>query len=219
MKGTDQSIYTGRWKVRNRSSGPWHCSLLPGLCTDGHLMKAIPLPKWGSYPLSLSLSQLQLIVSVCLFIHYFFFSLFKNTGYPFHLFQVLFFLFFWPHCVAHGILVTQPGIKPVPSAVEVGSLHHWISREVPSLSISTNTVPQEGRKTWASSLLFSEQVQSHAYKTRRTVSLAMRRIWNATCKVRSLQCIPTQSPLDTCLKHSHSVGNWRKTLIIWHVRS
>lgn len=29
-----------------------------------------------------------------------------------------------------GILPSQPGIKPIPSALE-GSLHHWPTREVP----------------------------------------------------------------------------------------
>ena len=42
-----------------------------------------------------------------------------------------FFFFFWPSLVACGILVPRPGIKPVPPAVEVWSLHHWTSREVP----------------------------------------------------------------------------------------
>ena len=33
--------------------------------------------------------------------------------------------------VARGILVPQPGIEPVPPAVEVQSLNHWTTREVP----------------------------------------------------------------------------------------
>ena len=43
------------------------------------------------------------------------------------------FFFFWPHCVACGILVPQPGIEPVPSAVKVLSPNHWTSREFPSV--------------------------------------------------------------------------------------
>ena len=31
------------------------------------------------------------------------------------------------------VLVPQPGIKPMPPAVEVQSLNHWTSREVPLL--------------------------------------------------------------------------------------
>ena len=45
-----------------------------------------------------------------------------------------FFFFFgllvWPHCAACGILVPQPGIEPVPPAVEAQSLNHWTAREV-----------------------------------------------------------------------------------------
>ena len=38
---------------------------------------------------------------------------------------------FWLHCVACGILVSWPRIRPAPLAVEVQSLNHWTSREVP----------------------------------------------------------------------------------------
>ena len=33
--------------------------------------------------------------------------------------------------MTYGILVPQPGIKPVPYAVEAWSLNHWTAREVP----------------------------------------------------------------------------------------
>lgn len=57
-----------------------------------------------------------------------------------------FFFFLWLHCVAHGILVIQPGIKPVPPAVEVGSLHHWISRKsLHSVFQQTLSLRKEGR--------------------------------------------------------------------------
>ena len=36
---------------------------------------------------------------------------------------------------AWGILVPQPGIEPVPPAVEAQSLNHWIAREFPMLLI------------------------------------------------------------------------------------
>ena len=39
--------------------------------------------------------------------------------------------FFSPHRPACGILVTQPGIKPVAPAVRVPSLNHWTTREFP----------------------------------------------------------------------------------------
>ena len=32
---------------------------------------------------------------------------------------------FWPHLLACGILVPQPGIEPMPWAVNVWSAHHW----------------------------------------------------------------------------------------------
>ena len=34
-----------------------------------------------------------------------------------------------------GILVPQPGIEPVPPALEMPSLNHWTSRKVPSHSL------------------------------------------------------------------------------------
>ena len=36
----------------------------------------------------------------------------------------------WLCCVACGILVPWPGIKPVPPTVEAESLNHWIARDV-----------------------------------------------------------------------------------------
>ena len=39
-------------------------------------------------------------------------------------------LFFWLHRVACGILIPQPGIELVLSAVEAWSLNHWTTREV-----------------------------------------------------------------------------------------
>ena len=33
--------------------------------------------------------------------------------------------------MARVILVPQPGIEPVPPAVEVWSLNHWTAREIP----------------------------------------------------------------------------------------
>ena len=40
-------------------------------------------------------------------------------------------LLFWGCCVACGILVPQPGIQPVPPAVEAWSPNHWTAREAP----------------------------------------------------------------------------------------
>ena len=44
---------------------------------------------------------------------------------------IYFIFFFWPHHAACGILVPWPGIKPMPPAVEVRSLNHWTTWEVP----------------------------------------------------------------------------------------
>ena len=40
-------------------------------------------------------------------------------------------IFFWLHFAVCRILVPQPGIEPVPSALGVQSLNPWIAREVP----------------------------------------------------------------------------------------
>ena len=42
-----------------------------------------------------------------------------------------FFFLFWPQQEACRILAPQPGIKPVPPAVEAQSPNHWTAREVP----------------------------------------------------------------------------------------
>ena len=44
--------------------------------------------------------------------------------------SVVFFPNFWPQHAAWDILVSQPGIKPVPSAVEAKCLNYWTAREV-----------------------------------------------------------------------------------------
>ena len=49
------------------------------------------------------------------------------------LFLLLFMLFFLPCCAECGILVPQPGIKPVPPALKMQSLNHWTSRGVPRI--------------------------------------------------------------------------------------
>ena len=40
---------------------------------------------------------------------------------------------FWPHTAARWILVSKPGIEPMPLAVEAQSSNHWIAREFPKL--------------------------------------------------------------------------------------
>ena len=54
-------------------------------------------------------------------------SFFKN------LFIYLF--IFCLRCRACGTLVPQPGIEPVPPALQAWSLNHWTAREVPQHSV------------------------------------------------------------------------------------
>ena len=49
--------------------------------------------------------------------------------------NILLFFFFLLCHRACRILVPQPGIKPMPSAVEAQSLNHWTIREVPIVSL------------------------------------------------------------------------------------
>ena len=42
---------------------------------------------------------------------------------------------FWLCHTARGILVSQPGIKPMPPAVEAWSLNHWTTREAPQIRV------------------------------------------------------------------------------------
>ena len=49
------------------------------------------------------------------------------------LFTCYFFLPFWPHCLAHRILVPQPRIEFVPPAAGSWSLNCWTTRELPIL--------------------------------------------------------------------------------------
>ena len=46
---------------------------------------------------------------------------------------IFFFLMFWPCRMACGMLVPQPGIELLPSAVEAQSLNQWSTKEVASL--------------------------------------------------------------------------------------
>ena len=46
---------------------------------------------------------------------------------------------FLPCCTAQGILVPQPGIKPVPSAAEAQSPKHWTSREFRQKALELTT--------------------------------------------------------------------------------
>ena len=47
--------------------------------------------------------------------------------------SILFYFIFWLCYSACGILVSLPGIKPASLALEVQSLNHWTTREIPNL--------------------------------------------------------------------------------------
>ena len=44
------------------------------------------------------------------------------------------FIYLFLHLAACGILVPQPGIKPVSPALGAQSLNHWTAREVPVMA-------------------------------------------------------------------------------------
>ena len=46
-------------------------------------------------------------------------------------FVLVFGFSFWPCHAPCGILVPRPGMEPVPPAMEVWSLNHWTTGEVP----------------------------------------------------------------------------------------
>ena len=48
--------------------------------------------------------------------------------------------FFLLHYEAYRILVSRPGMEPAPHVVEVWSLNHWITREVPRWSYFSTIV-------------------------------------------------------------------------------
>ena len=43
---------------------------------------------------------------------------------------------FWSCCIACRILVPQPGMEPMPPAMEAQDLNHWTARKVPRFRIS-----------------------------------------------------------------------------------
>ena len=67
--------------------------------------------------------MLNFHLSINLFYFLFFYKAFKILILFSH-------LCFWPHCTAYWILVPQPGIEPMPPALEGQSLTHWTTRKV-----------------------------------------------------------------------------------------
>ena len=60
---------------------------------------------------------------------------------PFKRLFICYFLSFWPHHAACGILVPRPGIEHVPPEVEAWSLNHWTTWETPNSSILPWGIP------------------------------------------------------------------------------
>ena len=48
---------------------------------------------------------------------------------------VTIFCYFWPHCVACGILVPCPGTEARPSAVKAWNSNPWTAREFPGIIV------------------------------------------------------------------------------------
>jgi len=63
------------------------------------------------------------------------------------LIHVFLFLVFWPHRVAHRILVPWPGIEPTSPAVEAHSLNSWTMREVPDSFLNSLPSTKQEYKT------------------------------------------------------------------------
>ena len=68
-------------------------------------------------------------------------------------FKKSFYLFFGPHCLAHGILIPQPGIKRMPPPVEAWSLNHWTNREVLPVCKSYTINFMNNNNTYSSKVL------------------------------------------------------------------
>ena len=63
--------------------------------------------------------------------HYFGQKTFNECFLFFPFLKYYIFIYFWPCHTVCGTSVLQPGIEPVPPALEAQSLNHWTTREVP----------------------------------------------------------------------------------------
>ena len=87
------------------------------------------MPSWNwSLPLK-TFCSLPALTWLSLSLFFFFLKmhafLFKK------IFYLFVYLFIWPHGMAFGILIPQPGTKPTTPTVKVQILNHWTAREVP----------------------------------------------------------------------------------------
>ena len=73
-------------------------------------------------------------------------------------------LLFFDHMTCE-ILVPQPGIEPVPPAVQVWNPNHWTPREVPRLQLLMSESPltyREGKNWWWSSSETTYQISKNS---------------------------------------------------------
>ena len=68
----------------------------------------------------------------------------RNTNVLFMLFIFFLIYFFWLHQAACGILVSQLGIEPAPSALKAEGLYHQTTREVPLLFLNLGDEKEAG---------------------------------------------------------------------------
>ena len=74
------------------------------------------------------------------------------------IFYLFVYLFIWPHGMAFGILIPQPGTKPTTPTVKVQILNHWTAREVPLSWLLTPPSSNRSSVVKAIHLFFSEDV-------------------------------------------------------------
>ena len=117
-------IYVGSWEYQ---------SVSPVICHSERQGTTYPCKDtWGWHPTTstyVSAPQtVQMSLEICLYF-------LVNTSFSsaFYFFFVCLFVF-WPYCLACGILVPQPGINPVPPALEVWSTP--APRKVPHLHLN-----------------------------------------------------------------------------------
>ena len=124
--------------------------------------------------------------------------------FSFNSFKTLDFLFFFlPCCMACGILVPQPGVKPVPpmQAVGVQGLQHWTSREFPLRVFWNNHFisfphsishchPPAPNSSWWPHLPFVEKTET---SRRESLLFHSSDLWMGLCLSSSSSRLPTSA--------------------------
>ena len=107
---------------------------------------------------------------------------------------------FWPCCIAHGILVPWPGIKPVSPTLGVQSLNHWTTREVLDMFCLLYSIRWGFSLTFFFScvivpLLFLERSSLHCDKSRVYICVGLFLYWNRRYCSANLCFFQTQKNL------------------------